>query len=173
MNVSSGGLFGGGNDIFFYRSDNLNRSENAYIESRLTLSNTNSTNPVMILALADSVKFVGLGIAKDRIGFATFNTSSLTWEWAAGGTLKMTTSAPHTYRVGKFGANVATVYVDNVEMFTANNSLLPNNFMPSYSSSVGVQAAHLSSFFGLTAQNGSAKAIVSYVNYAFHATPKP
>jgi hypothetical protein len=173
MSVSSGGLFGGGDDIFFYRSDNLNRSENAYIESRLTLSNSNSTNPVMILALADSVKYVGLGIAKDRIGFATFNTSSLSWEWAAGATVKMTTSTQHTYRVGKFGANVATVYVDGVETFSASNSLLPNNFMPIYSSSVGAQAAHLSSFFGLTAQGGSAKAIVSYVNYAIHATPKP
>ena len=163
----------GSEDMFFFRSDNLNRSENAYIESRLTLSNAGGGKPVMILALADSVKFVGLGIGNGKIGFAAFNQFTLTWEWAAGGTLSMTTSAPHTYRVGKFNGTTATVYVDGVEKFSALNSLLPNNFMPSYGSAVGAQAAHLSSFFGATAQDADAKVIVSYVNYAIHATPKP
>ena len=173
LTMSVDNAHSGNDDIFFFRSDNLNRNENAYVESRLTLSNAGGTKPVMILALADSVKFVGLGIGKDRIGFATFNQFTLTWEWAAGGTLSMTTSVAHTYRVGKFGANVATVYVDGAEKFSASNALLPNNFMPSYSSSVGAQPAHLSSFFGLTAQNADATVLVNYVNYAFHATPKP
>jgi hypothetical protein len=162
-----------GDDMFFFRSDNLNRSENAYIESRLTLSNAGGSKPVMILGLADSVKFVGLGIGKDRIGFATFNQFTLTWEWAAGATLAMTTNVAHTYRVGKFNGASATVYVDGAEMFSATSLLLPNNFIPSYSSSVGPQAAHLSSFFGPTAQDADAKVVVSYVNYAIHATPKP
>ena len=162
-----------GDDKFFFRSDNLNRSENAYIESRLTLSNSGGSNPVMILALADSIKFVGLGIGNGRIGFATFDFGSLNWVWSAGATLPMTTSVAHTYRVGKFGANSATVYVDGAEKFSVSNSLLPNNFIPLYSGAVGAQAAHLSSFFGLTAQNADAKVVVNYVNYAIHATPKP
>jgi len=160
-------------DKFFFRSDNLNRSENAYIESRLTLSNSGGGTPVMILALADSVKFVGLGIGNGKIGFATFDFASSNWVWSAGATLAMTTSVVHTYRVGKFGASTATVYVDGVEKFSVNNLLLPNNFMPLYSGAVGPQAAHLSSFFGLTAQNADAKVVVNYVNYAIHATPKP
>jgi hypothetical protein len=163
----------GGDDMFFYRSDNLERSENAYIESRLTLSNAGGSKPVMILGLADSVKFVGLGIGNGKIGFATFNQSTLTWEWAAGATLPMSTSAPHTYRVGKFDGTTATVYVDGAEKFSALNSLLPNNFLPSYKSAIGAQAAHLSSFFGATAQDADVKVTVSYVNYAIHATPKP
>jgi hypothetical protein len=160
-------------DQFFYRSDNLDRSENAYIESRLTLTKSGGSNPVAILALADSVKFVALGIGNGRIGFATFNPLTLAWQWSAGGTLPMTTSVAHTYRIGKFGASVATVYVDGGELFTANNALLPNNFMPGYSGTVTTQATHLSSFFGLTAQDADASVLVSYVNYAIHATPKP
>jgi hypothetical protein len=160
-------------DMFFFRSDNLGRNENAYIESRLSLPTASGSRPVMILALADSVKFVGLGIGSGKIGMATFNPFSLTWEWAAGATISMSTTSSHVYRLGKFGANSATVYVDGVEKFSVSNALLPFNFMPSYSSAVGAQGAHLSSFFGATAQDASAKAIVSYVNYAIHATPKP
>jgi hypothetical protein len=160
-------------DKFFFRSDNLNRSENAYIESRLTLSNASGSNPVVILALADSVKFVGLGIGNGKIGLATFNLFTFSWEWAAGATLSMPTNVAHTYRVGKFGANSATVYVDGAEKFSTTNLLLSNNFMSSYSSSIGGQAAHLSTFFGLTGQNTDATVVMSYVNYAFHATPKP
>ena len=159
--------------MFFYRSDNLNRSENAYIESRLSLPTSGGSKPVMILALADSVKFVGLGIGNGKIGFATFNQTTFTWEWAAGATLSMSTTGTHTYRVGKFGATIATVYVDGVEKFSSANSLLPDNFMPTYSLFVGAQASHLSAFFGPTAQDADAKAVVSYVNYAIHATPKP
>ena len=85
----------------------------------------------------------------------------------------MTTSVPHTYRVGKFNGTTATIYVDGVEMFSANNSLLPNNFMPGYGNAVGAQAAHLSSLFGATAQDADTKVLVNYVNYAIHATPKP
>lgn len=172
VNHGAHGVF---DDIFFYRSDNLNRSENAYIESRLTISNSSGSNPVMVLALADSVKFVGLGIANDRIGFVTFNPTTLAWDWAAGSaaTLPMNTNAVHTYRVGKFGASLATVYVDGVEAFTFTNALLPNNFMPTYSSSVSPQAVHLSTFFGAQAQSANAKVVVNYVTYAFHATPKP
>ena len=160
-------------DKFFFRSDNLNRSENAYIESRLTLSNATGSNPVVILALADSVKFVGLGIGNGRIGFATFNLSTFSWEWAAGGTMIMSTNTAHTYRVGKFGTNTATVYVDGVEKFSASNLLLSNNFISTFGSSIGAQAAHLSTFFGLTGQNTDATVVMSYVNYAIHATPKP
>ncbi len=159
-------------DMFFYRSDNLNRSENAYIESRLQLT-AGGSNPVMILALIDSIKFVGLGIGNGKIGMATFNFNSLKWEWAAGGTVSVTTSQFHTYRVGKFGATSSTVYVDGVQAFTTANNLLPDNFLPQYAQYVGGQAAHLSTFFGPTAQDASASAVVSYVNYAFHATPKP
>lgn len=159
------------NDMFFFRSDNLNRSENAYVEAKLALTTSGGSNPVAVLGLADSVKFVGLGIGNGKIGFATFNPSSLAWEWLAGGTLPMSTSSTHTYRVGKFGAGTATVYVDRVEMFSQTN--LPNNFMPQYASSVGAQAAHLSVIFGITAQDANANATVSYVTYAFHATPKP
>ena len=164
---------GTSDDMFFFRSDNLNRSENAYIESRLKLTNVGGGNPVMILALADSVKFVGLIIGNGKIGMATFNQNNFKWEWLAGGTIAVTTSAVHTYRVGKFGADSSTVYVDGVEMFSTANSLLPNNFMPIYSQFVGAQAARLSTFFGPTAQDANAVAVVSYVNYAFHATPKP
>ncbi|MDB4910559.1 MAG: Regulator of chromosome condensation repeat-containing protein [Gemmatimonadetes bacterium] len=172
MNVSHSSR-GGPDDMFFYRSDNLNRTENAYIESRLSLPTSGGSKPVMILALADSVKFVGLGIGNGKIGFATFNQSTFTWEWTAGATLAMTTTSAHTYRVGKFGATTATVYVDGVEKFSSANSLLPDNFMPTYSLFVGAQAAHLSTFFGPTAQDADAKVVVSYVNYAIHATPKP
>jgi hypothetical protein len=119
------------------------------------------------------VKFVGLGIGNGKIGFATFDQSTLRWEWSAGATLSMSTTGTHTYRVGKFGSSVATVYVDGVEKFTAANSLLADNFMPTYSAFVGPQAAHLSAFFGPTGQDASAKVVVSYVNYAIHATPKP
>jgi len=127
----------------------------------------------VILALADSIKFVGLGIGNGKIGFVTFNLVTLSWEWAAGATLPMTTSSAHTYRIGKFGASSATVYVDGAEKFSALNLLLPINFMPSYSSNVGPQAAHLSALFGITGQNTDATVVMSYVNYAIHATPKP
>jgi hypothetical protein len=159
------------NDQFFYRSDNLNRSENAYAEARLALTSSGENKPVAILALADSVKFVGLGIGNRKIGFATFNQSTRTWEWAAGATLPMNTSGPHTYRIGKFGATIATVYVDGVEKFS--QTTLPNNFMPSFPSSNDPQAKHLSVMFGITAQDDDANARVEYVTYAFHATPKP
>ncbi|MEO8881157.1 MAG: hypothetical protein ABI446_12260 [Gemmatimonadaceae bacterium] len=163
---------GSDDDMFFYRSDNLDRSENAYIESSLKLT-AGGSNPVMILALIDSVKFVGLGIGNGKIGMATFNFNSLKWEWAAGGTVPVTTTQVHTYRVGKFGATSSTVYVDGKQMFTTANNLLPDNFLPQYAQYVGAQAAHLSTFFGPSAQDASASAVVSYVNYAFHATPKP
>lgn len=162
---------GASQDMFFYRADNLNRSENAYVEAQLSLSSGASNNPVAILALADSVKFVGLGIGNGKIGFATFNTSTLKWEWLAGGTISVTTSSMHKYRVGKFGAGTATVYVDGVEMFSQVN--LPDNFLPANSSTVGPQAAKLSSFFGITSQDADENATINYVTYAFHATPKP
>jgi len=159
------------NDQFFYRSDNLNRSENAYAEARLSLPTSGGAKPVAILALADSVKFVGLGIGNGKIGFATFDQNALTWEWAAGATLAMNTTGTHTYRVGKFGATIATVYVDGVEKFS--QTTLPNNFLPGFSSSLTAQATHLSVMFGITAQDANANATVNYVTYAFHATPKP
>lgn len=163
---------GVGNDMFFYRSDNLNRSENAYVESRLSITTT-SANPVMILALVDSVKFVGLGIANNKIGMVTFNTSTTQWEWAAGATYTVTTAGSHVYRVGKFGATKATVYMDNAEIFTSDNSLLPNTFMPGYAGYIGPQAGHTSVFVGPNAQTASATIVMSSLNYAFHATPKP
>lgn len=158
-------------DMFFYRSDNLSRSENAYVEAKLALTTAAGPNPVAIVGLADSVKFVGLGIGSGKIGFATFNPATLKWEWLAGATWGMSTTGPHTYRVGKFGAGTATVYVDGVELFS--QTILPNNFMPQYASTVGAQATHLSVIFGITAQDANANATVSYVTYAFHATPKP
>ena len=159
------------NDMFFYRSDNLNRSENAYAETRLALTSSGGAKPVAILALADSVKFVGLGIGNGKIGFATFDQNALTWEWAAGATLNMSTTGTHTYRIGKFGAGTATVYVDGVEKFS--QTTLPNNFLPSFSSSLTPQATHLSVMFGITGQDANANATVNYVTYAFHATPHP
>jgi hypothetical protein len=164
-------LFNLSNDMFFFRSDNLNRSENAYAEARLALPTSGGSKPVAILALADSVKFVGLGIGNGKIGFATFDPNTLTWEWLAGATLSMSTTGTHTYRVGKFGSSIATVYVDGVEKFSQTN--LPDNFFPGFVSTVGPQATHLSALFGITGQDASASATVSYVTYAFHATPKP
>jgi len=164
-------FFNFSNDQFFFRSDNLNRSENAYVEAKLALTSSGGSNPVAILALADSVKFVGLGIGNGKIGFATFDQGSLTWQWLAGGTLSMTTTGSHTYRVGKFGSTIATVYVDGVEKFS--QSTLPDNFLPANAASVGPQATHLSVLFGITGQDANATATVSYVTYAFHATPKP
>lgn len=163
---------GADDDMFFYRSDNLNRSENAYIQSRLKLT-AGGSNPVMILALIDSVKFVGLGIGNGKIGMATFNFNSLQWEWLSGSTIPVTTTAFHTYRVGKFGATSSSVYVDGaiVPQLTTLNSALPGNFLPQYAQFVGAQAAHLSTFFGPTAQDANASAVVTSVNYAFHATP--
>jgi hypothetical protein len=158
-------------DQFFYRSDNLNRSENAYAEARLTLTQGGGSKPVAILALADSVKFVGLGIGNGKIGLATFDPNALTWEWAAGGTITQNTSSVHTYRIGKFGAASATVYVDGVAKFSSTT--LPNNFMPGFTSSVSAQATHLSVMFGITGQDANANATVNYVTYAFHATPAP
>jgi hypothetical protein len=160
-------------DMFFFRSDNLNRAENAYVQANVKLTNAGGGNPVFILALADSIKFVGLGIGSGKIGMATFNQSTFRWEWLAGGTITQNTTSSHTYRVGKFGATSATVYVDGVEKFTTANNLLPNNFMPTYSIYVGGQAARLSVFFGPTAQDADVDAVVTAVNYAFHATPKP
>jgi hypothetical protein len=172
MNVNHS-AHGVSDDMFFYRSDNLNRSENAYMESRLTLANSGGTDPVMILALADSVKFVGLGVGPGKIGFVAFNQTTLGWEWVASATLLMTTNVAHTYRVGKFGATSATVYVDGVERLSIPNALLPNNSMPTFGPSVSAQSAHLSTLFGLAAQGAAAKAIVNFVNYAIHATPNP
>lgn len=159
-------------DMFFFRSDNLNRTENAYVQANVKLT-AGGGNPVFILALADSIKFVGLGIGNGKIGMATFNQTTFRWEWLAGGTITQNTTSAHTYRVGKFGATTSTVYVDGVEKFSTANNLLPNNFMPTYSVYVGAQPAHLSVFFGPTAQDADATAVVTAVNYAFHATPKP
>jgi hypothetical protein len=169
VNHSAVLFFNTSNDMFFFRSDNLNRSENAYAETRLALTASGGGNPVAVLGLADSVKFVGLGIGNGKIGFATFDSGTLTWQWLAGATLSMSTTGTHTYRVGKFGAGTATVYVDGVEKFSQTN--LPDNFMPQFASSVGAQASHLSVIFGITAQDANANATVSYVTYAFHAKP--
>jgi hypothetical protein len=158
-------------DMFFYRSDNLNRSENAYIESRLSVTTT-SSNPAMILALVDSVKFVGLGIANGKIGLATFDPNSLKWTWASA-THTVTTSQPHTYRIGKFGAASFAVYVDGALSFSANDNTLPANFLPLYTSYVGNQVSKLSTFFGPTGQDANTSVNVLSLNYAFHATPKP
>jgi hypothetical protein len=159
-------------DMFFYRSDNLDRTENAYVQANIKMSNGIGSNPVFVLALADSVKFVGLGIGNGKIGMATFNPATDQWDWLAG-TIALTTNVAHTYRVGKFGATTSTVYVDGVAKFSTANSLLPNNFMPTFSALVGPQAARLSVFFGVTAQDADASAVVTSVNYAFHATPAP
>ncbi|HEV7703620.1 MAG TPA: hypothetical protein VGO46_04970 [Gemmatimonadaceae bacterium] len=160
-------------DMFFFRSDNLNRTEKAYVQANVKLTSVGGNNPVFILALADSIKFVGLGIGNGKIGMATFNPNNFQWEWLSNATTSVTTTAAHTYRVGKFGADSSVVYVDGVRSFATANTLFPNNFMPTYSAYVGAQAARLSVFFGPTAQDADANAIVTSVNYAFHATPKP
>ena len=159
-------------DKFYFRSDNLNRTENAYIESKFSLPTSAGGDPVMIIGLADSVKFVGIGIGNGKVGFATFNTSSEKWLWY-GATVSVTTTSVHTYRVGKFGANNATLYVDNAERISVADAQIPNNFMSTYAADVGPQAAKLTTFFGITAQDADANATISYVTYAFHATPKP
>lgn len=159
-------------DKFYYRSDNLDRNENAYAETRLTLS-SGGQNPTAVVALADSVKFVGLGVGNGKVGFVTFNTSLLQWEWLGGPTISVTTSSAHTYRIGKFGATSATIYVDGVERLSADNSVLPNNFTLGMLGTVGAQAAHLSAIVGLTAQDASATGTFNYMTYAFHATPQP
>jgi hypothetical protein len=164
-------FFNFSDDQFFYRSDNLNRNENAYAEAKLALTSSGGSKPVAILALADSVKFVGLGIGNGKIGFATFDQSARTWEWAAGATFSMNTSGPHTYRIGKFGASSATVYVDGTEKFS--QTTLPNNFLPSLSSSIDPQSTHASVIFGITGWDANANATVDYVTYAFNAKPKP
>lgn len=164
----------GGNcsdDRFYYRSDNLDRSERAYIEARFSLTSGGS-NPSAIIGLADSVKFIGLGVGNGRVGFATFNPITSRWEWF-GATLAVTTTAVHTYRLGKFDTTNATIYVDGVERLSAADLVLPSNFMPSFASNVTTQEVHLSTFFGVSAQDADATAKINYVTYAFHATPKP
>lgn len=168
------GFFSTSEDRFFYRSDNLNRNDNAYLEARVTLTRSGGNNPIAVLALADSVKFVGLGIGTNKIGFVTFSSSTLQWEWLGGPVLTtINTSISHKYRIGKFGANSATIYVDDIEKLSALNSVLPSNFLPSFSSSIGMQASHLSTFFGITAQDVSSDATINNVTYAIHATPHP
>jgi hypothetical protein len=160
--------------MFFFRSDNLDRSEQAYAEAKLSLVATTTAKPVMILALADSVKFVGLGIGTNKIGFAKFDTTTKSWEWNdTTKTVFLGTALQHTYRVGKFGADFATVYVDGVAKITRPSSVLPINFAPVFASLNGAQGAKLSTLFGVTAQDVDARAVVSYVTYAFHATPTP
>jgi hypothetical protein len=158
-------------DRFYYRSDNLDRTEQAYIEAKLSLTSGGS-NPSAIIALSDSVKFVGLGVGNGKVGFATYNQLTDRWEWI-GATVAVTTTAAHAYRLGKFDATSATIYVDGVERLSAADSVLPSNFMPSFASNVTTQVVHLSSFFGISAQDADATAKVNYVTYAFHATPKP
>ena len=83
----------------------------------------------------------------------------------------MNTTVPHTYRVGKFGATVATVYVDGVRDVFADESAeqLPSEFF------VVAHAAGdaLERDVRDHGQDVNANATVSYVTYAFHATPKP
>jgi len=158
-------------DRYYYRSDNLDRAENAYIEAKFSLTSGGS-NPVAIIALADSVKFVGLGVGNGKVGFATFNQLTDRWEWLSV-TVPVTTTAAHTYRLGKFGASSATIYVDGVERLSALDSVLPANVVPSFTSNVTTQALHLSTFFGINAQDANASAKINYVTYAFHASPKP
>lgn len=160
-------------DMFFFRSDNLNRTEKAYVQANIKISRAGGSGPAFILALADSAKFVGLGIGNGKIGIVTFDQDDKRWEWVANQTTSQNTTSAHTYRVGKFGADSAVVYVDGVAKLSKANSALPTNFMPTYGSVVGGQAAHLSVFFGPTAQEADADAVVTSVNYAFHATPKP
>jgi hypothetical protein len=160
-------------DMFFFRSDNLYRTEKAYVQANIKLLRAGGKGPAFILALADSTKFVGLGIGNGKIGMVTFDQDELQWEWV-GTTLDQNTTGAHTYRVGKFGADSSTVYVDGAAVkLSMTNSKLPNNFLPTYSSIVGGQAAHLSVFFGPTAQDADTDALVTSMNYAFHATPKP
>jgi hypothetical protein len=158
-------------DRYYYRSDNLDRAEQAYIEARFSLT-SDGTDPSAIIALADSVKFAGLGVGNGKVGFATFNQFTEKWEWF-GPTFSITTTAVHAYRLGKSGTTGATIYVDGVEKLSANDSVLPSNFVPNFTSNVTTQAVHLSSFFGITGEDADATAKINYVTYAFHATPKP
>jgi hypothetical protein len=178
--ASSSGLFldvdhaGYPQDQFYYRSDNLNRTEKAYMETRATLSTSVTTTPVLVLAMADSVKFGGFGIANNHIGFVTFNTSSLQWQFTGILLSKdVNTSGSHTYRIAKFGKDSTVLYMDGNPRLSALDSALPNNFMPTYGGYIGPQASKLSTFFGITAQGGDGSATISYVNYGFHLKPTP
>lgn len=76
------------NDMFFFRSDNLNRSENAYAKAWLALTASGGGNQVTVLGLADSVKFVGLGGRQweDRVcdvRFGDADVAAVGWSDAA------------------------------------------------------------------------------------------
>lgn len=159
-------------DMYFFRSDNLARTEKAYEEARVSLPDGNG-NPQVILALLDSVKFVAMGIGKDRVGFVTFNQFTSQWQWNAATRSANGTSGSHRYRVAKYGADSAMIYVDDVAKLGAQNSVLPANFLVSQGPFLGSQAAKMSSFFGVTAQDNATTAIVSSVTYAFHVKPNP
>jgi hypothetical protein len=178
--ASSSGLFlsvahsGTPQDQFYYRSDNLNRTDKSYMETRATLVTSVTTTPVLVLALVDSVRFTGFGIANNHIGFVTFNETSLQWQFT--GILLssgVNTTGSHVYRVAKFGADSTVLYMDGVARLSALDRVLPANFMTAYGGYIGAQAAKLSTFFGITAQGGDGSATVAYVNYGFHLKPTP
>lgn len=159
-------------DMYFFRADNLARTEKAYEEARVSLPD-GSGNPQVILALLDSVKLVAMGIGRDRVGFANFNQFTSQWQWNSVTIAANGTSGSHRYRVAKYGADSAMIYVDDVAKLAAQNSVLPANFLPSQGPFIGAQAAKMSSFFGVSAQDNATTAIVSSVTYAFHVKPNP
>ena len=124
--------------VVYVRYDSVSTGMNALIEGRFRLDNGGaSTEPQPGLAFDDQVKYIGVFLSdssaagRGKIGFVDATSAFLT---AAGASDTVAAvKSFRTYQLRKYGADSATVYVDNVRRLKILYSALPaTKLAPSY-----------------------------------------
>jgi hypothetical protein len=109
---------GAGGRVAFYRSDSLNTTTNAYVETRVRTNTPTMVLPEVSFGIDDQVKFIAVGLSATQAGFLT---SSFTF---LAGSVPVVTSAFHTYQLRKFGADSVQLWIDGVRQASRAYSTL-------------------------------------------------
>lgn len=143
--------------IRFFRRDSVSSAGSAYVEIRMAMSSQQNNRAEARVLLDDGVRFIALGIARDKAWFADSSNTFLP------GTAftALTTASQNTYQLRKYAADSVVLLVNG-----ARAGALPYSQMPLHSGGVPM------AMFGNRGIVGSSIGDWDYVIYGIgRATP--
>jgi len=97
--------------LFYYRSDSVGTTDNAYISATVSVSGNKPNNPTVFIGMQDRVHLMLFGISQNKLGFCDGTGAFV-------GTPTTTTAT--SYRISKFGTDSVVVYLDGATTSTIN-----------------------------------------------------
>ena len=159
-------------DYYLFRRDSLAASTAAYMEAHVKVNNGGQTKPETVFGFLDGARMAAVGMTSSQIGFVkyAFLAKNLFGHGLPQSnfvdSVSVNTTAAHTYRLRKFGADSVTLEVDGVRRLGLTYSQLPTAALDSVASF----ATGPAEFFGDGSISGNHNSAWSVLTYGIGAT---